>query len=145
MKRIYLSCTALAATASLVCAETYAQRTAGAPSDYPMRLVRIRPLPPLEILDVRLVVPLVPHHLAVPLEREDVRRDAVQEPAVVRDDEHRAGEFQQRFLQRADDRIGWVRRNSSTAVTRPVTIPAAGFNLGATLTRPKTPAAVPTL
>src|SRR3954470_21216283 len=31
----------------------------------------------------------------------DVGGDAVEEPAVVRDDEHRAGEFQQRFLQRA--------------------------------------------
>src|SRR6185312_10273238 len=54
-----------------------------------VRLVRVRALPPLQVFDVFLVVPFVPHHLAVALEREHVRRDAVEEPAVVRDD-HRA-------------------------------------------------------
>ncbi len=48
-----------------------------------MRLIRIRSLPALQVLDIRSVVPLVPHHLRVPLERQDVRGDAVQEPAVV--------------------------------------------------------------
>ena len=58
----------------------------------PVRLIRVDSLPPLQVLVVRLVVPLVPHHLAVPLEREDVRRDAVEEPAIVRDDDRAPGE-----------------------------------------------------
>ena len=51
---------------------------------HPVRLIGVRTFPLLEVLDVRLVVPLVPDHLAVPLEREDVRRDAIEEPAIVR-------------------------------------------------------------
>ena len=46
------------------------------------------------------VVPLEPHHLGVPLEREDVRRDAVEEPPIVRDDHRASREIDQRFLQR---------------------------------------------
>src|SRR5690606_17643272 len=38
-------------------------------------------------------------HVAVALEREDVGRDAVQEPAVMADHEHVAGELQQRVLE----------------------------------------------
>src|SRR5439155_13557292 len=37
---------------------------------------------------------------AVPLEGQDVRGDAVEEPAVVADDHHTAAEVQQRVLQR---------------------------------------------
>src|SRR4051812_32307886 len=58
----------------------------------PMRLVGIRTLAPLQVLDVRLVIPLVPDHLAVPLEGEDVRRDAIEEPAIVGDHDSTAGE-----------------------------------------------------
>jgi hypothetical protein len=39
---------------------------------------------------------------AVALEGEDVGRDAVQEPAVVRDDDRAAGEVLERLLDRAD-------------------------------------------
>src|SRR5687767_9077147 len=52
-----------------------------------MRLVGVDSLPLAEILLVRLVVPLEPHDLRVPFEGEDVRRDAVEEPAVVGDDD----------------------------------------------------------
>ena len=50
---------------------------------------------------VLLVVALEEHPLRVVLGREDVRGDAVEEPAVVRDDEHAAGELEQRVLERA--------------------------------------------
>ena len=56
---------------------------------------------PLEVRDVLLVVALEPHHLRVALEGEDVRRDAVEEPAIVRDHHGAAGKAQQRLLQRA--------------------------------------------
>ena len=40
-------------------------------------------------------------HFSHPLAREDVRRDAVEEPAVVRDDHDAAGVLEQRVLERA--------------------------------------------
>src|ERR1043165_7008691 len=54
------------------------------------------------ILFVRLEVALVPDHARVAFECEDVRRRAVEEPTVVRDDDRAAGEVFQRFLERAD-------------------------------------------
>ena len=39
--------------------------------------------------------------MRVPFKHQDVRRDAVEEEAVVRDDEHGPGEAQDRLLQRA--------------------------------------------
>ena len=42
-----------------------------------------------------------PFDVAVALERQDVRCDAVKEPAVVRGDDRASGERQQRFFQRA--------------------------------------------
>jgi PAS domain-containing protein len=50
---------------------------------------------------VVLVVPLEPRDLAVALEREDVRRDSIEEPAIVGDDHGAAGERQQRVFERA--------------------------------------------
>ena len=44
---------------------------------------------------------LEPRHRRVALEREDVRRDPVEEPAVVRDHDGAAGEVEQRLLERA--------------------------------------------
>src|SRR5436305_7827970 len=44
---------------------------------------------------------LEPRRLAVALEREDVRRDAVEEPAVVGDHHRAAGEVEERLLERA--------------------------------------------
>ena len=55
-------------------------------------------------LAVRLVILIVafePDHLAVALESQHVGRDAVQEPAVVRDDQDAAGKLQQRLLEGA--------------------------------------------
>ena len=46
-------------------------------------------------------VPVEDLDVAVALEGQDVRRDAVEEEAVVRDDEHRPCEAQDRLLQRA--------------------------------------------
>jgi hypothetical protein len=40
------------------------------------------PAPLPQILNVRLEGTLVPYHLAVPLEGEDVRRDGVEQPPV---------------------------------------------------------------
>ena len=37
--------------------------------------------------------------VAVPFEGQDVRGDAVEEPAIVADDDHAAGEVQDRFFQ----------------------------------------------
>src|SRR5687767_5276366 len=65
-----------------------------------VRLIGIRTLPPFQVLDVALVIPFVPHRLAVALEGEDVRGDAIEEPAVVRDDHRAAGEVEQRNLER---------------------------------------------
>src|SRR5687768_17305286 len=50
---------------------------------------------------VLLVVAVEEHRVRVALEGEDMGRDAVEEPAVVRDDQHAAGEFEQRLLERA--------------------------------------------
>src|SRR5918993_3647160 len=66
-----------------------------------VRLVRLCPEAPLPIGFVVLVVALEPHHLAVPFEGEHVRRDAVEEPAIVADHDGAAGEREQRLLQRA--------------------------------------------
>src|SRR5262245_56398652 len=61
-------------------------------------LVGVGPEAPFAVGLVVLVVALEPHHLAVALEREDVGGDAVEEPAVVADDDHAAGEAQQRLF-----------------------------------------------
>ncbi len=66
-----------------------------------MRLVGSRAKTTLPIGLVVLIVTLEPHHLAVALEREDVRRDAVEEPAVVADDDRATGIRQERLLERA--------------------------------------------
>ena len=50
---------------------------------------------------VILIVPLEPRHLTVALEREHMRRDPIEEPAVVADHDDAAGEVEQRFLEGA--------------------------------------------
>src|SRR5688572_1281569 len=55
-------------------------------------LVRIRPQTLFLVLLVLLIVPFEEHHLAVALEGQDVGGDAVEEPAVVADDDGAAGE-----------------------------------------------------
>src|SRR5262245_65706556 len=53
------------------------------------------------VLLVCLEVALEPGDLRITLEGQHVRRDAVQEPAVVRDDHRAAREREQRLLERA--------------------------------------------
>src|SRR5690606_19444118 len=55
---------------------------------------------PLLVGLVFLVVALEELHVRVAFESQDVRGDAVQEPAVMRDDHGAAGELQQRIFQR---------------------------------------------
>ena len=50
---------------------------------------------------ILVMVPFKPHHLAVALEREHVRGDAIEEPAVVADHDGAAGEVEQRLFERA--------------------------------------------
>src|SRR5471032_2239017 len=50
---------------------------------------------------VFLIVAVEEGHLRIAFERQDMGGDAVQEPAIVRDHHHRAGELQQRVFQRA--------------------------------------------
>src|SRR5690606_31150569 len=66
-----------------------------------MRLRGVLTLAPLQVLGVVRVVPLEVDDLAVAFEREDMRRDPVEEPAVVRDHDRAAREVQQRFLEGA--------------------------------------------
>ena len=56
--------------------------------------------PTMPIDFVVLVVPLEPLHVAVPLEGEHVRRDAIEEPAIVADHHRAARVVQQRFFER---------------------------------------------
>ena len=51
------------------------------------------------LLFVLVVVAGIEHHLRFALECEDVCGNAIQKPAVVGDDEHRAGELEQRFFE----------------------------------------------
>ena len=66
-----------------------------------MRLVGFRTEPAVPVRLVVLVVSLEPHDLAVPLEGEHVRGEAIEEPAVVADDHCAPGKRQQRLLERA--------------------------------------------
>ena len=67
-----------------------------------MRLIRRVSQPTLAVRLVILIVPLEPDDLAVALEGEHVRRNAIEKPAVVADDHGAAGEIQQRLLERAE-------------------------------------------
>src|SRR5882724_9953079 len=67
----------------------------------PVRPVRLVSEQLVAALLVGLEVALEPHHLRVALERQHVRRDAVQEPAVVGDDDGAPGEAEQRLFESA--------------------------------------------
>jgi hypothetical protein len=60
---------------------------------------------------IRLVVPFAPHRLAVPLERQDVGRNAIQKPAIVADDHGATTKVQETVLQRSQgidvQVVGW--------------------------------------
>ena len=64
-------------------------------------LERVGALAALEVLGVLLEVALEPHDLAVTLEREDVRGEAVEEPPIMAHDHRAAGELLDAFLERA--------------------------------------------
>ncbi len=66
-----------------------------------MRLIGRGAEPALAIRLVVLVVALEPDGLRVAFERQDVRGDAIEEPAVVADHDGAAGEVQQRLFERA--------------------------------------------
>ena len=55
--------------------------------------------PPIGL--VVLIVAFEPHDAAVAFERQHVRRDAIEEPAVVADDDGAAGVVEQRLFERA--------------------------------------------
>src|ERR1700734_1484164 len=55
----------------------------------------------LVVLDIFLIVPLEPDDLGVALEGENVSRDSIEEPAIVRDDHRAAREGHQCILERA--------------------------------------------
>src|SRR5688572_15476575 len=65
-----------------------------------VRPIRISPLPLPEILGIIAVGSLEPHRLRIPLEREDMRSNAIEKPAVVRDHDSATWKIDQRFLQR---------------------------------------------
>jgi len=67
----------------------------------PMRNNGIRPQPPHLVGLVVLEVALEPFDVAFVFERQDMRGDAVEEPAVVADDDGAAGKILQRLFQRA--------------------------------------------
>ena len=56
-----------------------------------MRLICIRALATLEIVDVRPIVPLEPHRFRIPLERQNVRRNMIEKPSIMRDHHLRIG------------------------------------------------------
>src|SRR4051812_1206982 len=66
-----------------------------------MRLVGVvtESLPPVS--HVVRVIAFEPRHLTFAFEREDVSRDAIEEPAIVRDHHGAAGKIEQRLLERA--------------------------------------------
>src|ERR1700680_2478714 len=66
---------------------------------HPMRDDRILPQPPHLVLLIVLEIAFEPFDMAVALEREDMRGDAIKEPAVVADDDSAAGEILQRLFQ----------------------------------------------
>src|ERR1700722_3514201 len=66
-----------------------------------MRLCAIFAFTLLVILDVFLIVAFEPEDLRVALEGQDVRCDAVQEPATVWDDDRATRERHERILERA--------------------------------------------
>ena len=67
-----------------------------------MRLIRLGAESPAPIGFVFLVIALVPDHAAVSLERQHVGRNAVEEPAIVGDDNRAARKIEQGFFQCAE-------------------------------------------
>ena len=71
------------------------------------------------VLLVLLVVALEPHPLRVALRREDVRGDAIEEEAVMADNDHAAGELEQRLDRWSGFRVrAWVKWSGSAVSSR---------------------------
>src|SRR5258707_11322887 len=66
-----------------------------------VRLIGCGAEPALPIGFIVLIIALEPHDLAVAFEREHVRRDAIEKPAIVADDDGAAREVEERLLERA--------------------------------------------
>ena len=66
-----------------------------------MRLVGFDAQPAVPVGFVVLIVAFEPDHTAVAFERKHVRGDAIEEPAIVADDDGAAGEGQQGLFERA--------------------------------------------
>src|SRR6516162_6703903 len=66
-----------------------------------MRLIGLGTETAVAIRFVVLVIALEPDDLAVAFERKHVRRDPIEEPAIVADHDGAAGEIDQRFFERA--------------------------------------------
>src|SRR5207253_1278570 len=62
-------------------------------------LIRLRSHSLLPLRFVRLIIPLAPDRFAISLESQNMRRDAVQEPAVVADDDGTAAEGEEGVFQ----------------------------------------------
>src|SRR5712672_3408170 len=65
-----------------------------------MRLIGLGAQAPVPVSLVIGVIPLEPHDLAVALEGQHVGRDAVEKPAIVRDNDGEARVFKERLLER---------------------------------------------
>ena len=85
-----------------------------------VRLIRIRALPAPQVRIVLLEVPLEPHRLRVPLERQNVRRNPIEKPPIVRD-HHRAPREIEQALPRAPRSVSTSRSfvGSSSSSTLP--------------------------
>src|SRR5271166_5155004 len=66
-----------------------------------MRLGGILSLAALVILDIFLIIAFEPYHLRVAFERKYMSRDAVQKPAIMRDDHCAAREGEERLFKSA--------------------------------------------
>ena len=79
---------------------------ARSPREFPvfdsMRLVSFLALPSTKILQIAGIVSVEPMHRAIAFEREDVRRNAIQEPSIVRHHDRATREVLQPFLQRTN-------------------------------------------
>ena len=67
-----------------------------------MRLIGIPAFALLKILEVTGIISRKPMHMTIALKGHDMRRDPVEKPAIVGDNNRATGKSFQRFLQRAN-------------------------------------------
>src|SRR5260370_14344711 len=101
LRRLFYLCSSVS-----ICGETSfrisTSRIRQLPVLDPMRLLRIDPQPRRSIRFIRRVVSLEPGGGAVSFEGQNMRRDALEEPAVVADDDGAASAIFQPFFQSSD-------------------------------------------